>query len=107
MFQNSANILHEIEPNCNLNEVCEDNSSDGDMWSQLQDRQIQTNAGKVKFQGTISIGIGARKKQRWQAIKLALALSCALHMNKKATDTDFNDLLLQAISLFNSTSAVI
>ena len=107
MFQNSANILHEIEPNCNLAELCEDNSNDSDMWSQLQARHIQMNAGKVKFQGIISIGISTRKKQRWQAIKLAFALSRALHMNKKATDKDFNDLLLHAISLFNSTREVI
>ena len=107
VFSNSANILHELEPNCNLHELCEDNPSDADMWSQLLDREIRVNAGKVKFQGAVSIGIGSKKKDRWQAIKLAFALSRALHMNKKTFDKDFDDLLLQATSLVNTTREVV
>ena len=76
------------------------------MWSQLQDRHIQVNAGKVNFQGTMCIGICGKKKQRWQAIKLAFALSRALHSNKKASDKDFNDLLIQGSSLLNTTFEV-
>ena len=77
-----AHELHPEHAQCNRRTMTADLRKN--QRKEKAEKKINARRGakaNCKFQGAISIGIGGNRKERWQAIKVAFALSRALHMD--------------------------